>query len=125
MLDVIATTFVNLLTSASLIYLLGGVLLGLVVGILPALGGTAGMSLLIPFVFGLEPNNALAMMTGLLAVVATGDTVTSILMGIPGSAASQATILDGFPLAKQGQAARALRRPMWPRRRAASSAPWC
>jgi TctA family transporter len=52
--------------------------------------------------------SALALLIGLLAVVPTGDTFTSILMGIPGSAASQATILDGFPMAKRGEAARAL-----------------
>lgn len=45
---------------------------------------------------------------GLVAVVPTGDTFTSVLMGIPGSSASQATVMDGFPLAKKGQAARAL-----------------
>src|SRR5687768_17683800 len=60
-----------------------------VVGILPALGTTAGMALLVPFVFGMDQTAALAMMTGLLAVVATGDTVTSILLGIPGASRSE------------------------------------
>ncbi|NCV52798.1 MAG: tricarboxylate transporter, partial [Gammaproteobacteria bacterium] len=50
----------------------------------------------------------LALMIGLVAVVPTSDTFASVLMGIPGSSSSQATVLDGFPLAKQGQAARAL-----------------
>ncbi|MCC7427947.1 MAG: tripartite tricarboxylate transporter permease [Alphaproteobacteria bacterium] len=106
--DVMASSLANMFTLSMLPYLMGGVLLGLMVGVLPALGGTAGLSLLVPFVFGMEPNQALAMMTGLLATVNTGDTLTSVLMGVPGSAASQATILDGFPLAKKGQAARAL-----------------
>ena len=87
---------------------MGGVLIGLVIGVLPALGATAGMALLVPFVFDMQPENALAMMIGLLAVVATGDTVTSVLLGIPGGTSSQATVLDGFPLAKSGEAARAL-----------------
>ena len=81
---------------------------GLVVGILPGLGGIAGMSILLPFVYGMDTVSALALLIGLLAVVPTGDTFTSVLMGIPGSAASQATILDGFPMAKRGEAARAL-----------------
>jgi TctA family transporter len=56
----------------------------------------------------MDPTSALAMLIGLVAVIPTSDTFTSVLMGIPGSSASQATVLDGFPLAKQGQAARAL-----------------
>ncbi len=85
-----------------------GVLLGLVVGIFPGLGGIVGLSLLIPFIYGMDPVSALAMLVGLLAVIPTSDTFTSVLMGIPGSTASQATVLDGFPLAKKGEAARAL-----------------
>jgi TctA family transporter len=90
------------------LYVLLGVAVGLIVGILPALGTTAGMALLVPFVYGMPPAQGLAMMIGLLAVVATGDTVTSVLMGIPGATSSQATVLDGFPMARKGEAARAL-----------------
>jgi putative tricarboxylic transport membrane protein len=56
----------------------------------------------------MDPVSALAMLIGLIAVIPTSDTFASVLMGIPGSSASQATVLDGFQLAKQGQAARAL-----------------
>lgn len=98
----------TLTETSALIYLLFGALLGLTVGILPALGGAAGMSLLIPFIYGMEPNAAMAMIIGMLATVSTGDTITSVLLGVPGSASSQATVLDGFPMAKQGQASRAL-----------------
>lgn len=89
-------------------YLLGGVVMGLAVGVFPGLGGIAGLSLVLPFMFGMEPVYGLALMIGMLAVVPTSDTFASVLMGIPGSSASQATVLDGFPLAKKGQAARAL-----------------
>jgi TctA family transporter len=108
MADTIYSALVNLFAGWTPFYLLLGVLVGLVVGILPALGTTAGMALLVPFVFGMDKTAALAMMTGLLAVVATGDTVTSILLGIPGASSSQATVVDGFPMAKRGEAARAL-----------------
>jgi TctA family transporter len=84
------------------------VVVGLAVGILPGLGGIAGLSLLLPFLYGMDAVSALAMLVGLIAVINTSDTFTSVLMGIPGSSASQATVLDGFPLAQQGQAARAL-----------------
>jgi len=75
---------------------------------LPGLGGIVGFSILMPFIYGMDPVSALAMLIGLIAVIPTSDTFTSVLMGIPGSSASQATVLDGFSLAKQGQAARAL-----------------
>lgn len=89
-------------------YLVLGVLMGLCIGVFPGLGGIAGLSLLLPFMFGMEPLTGLALMVGMVAVVPTSDTFSSVLMGIPGSSASQATVLDGFPMAKKGQAARAL-----------------
>ncbi|WP_067221488.1 tripartite tricarboxylate transporter permease [Marinomonas gallaica] len=89
-------------------YLMLGVVIGLIVGIIPGLGGIAGMSLLLPFIYGMDASVGLGMLMGLVAVVPTGDTFTSVLMGIPGSSSSQATVMDGFPLAKKGQAARAL-----------------
>ena len=98
----------TLLSFEHLAYLLVGTTLGLMIGILPGLGGTAMLSLLLPFVFGKDPGPVLAMMVGLLAVNNTSDTFPAVLMGIPGSSSSQATIMDGFPLARKGEAARAL-----------------
>ncbi len=89
-------------------YLVLGVVMGLCVGVFPGLGGIAGLSLLLPFMFGMDPVLGLALMIGMVAVVPTSDTFASVLMGIPGSSASQATVLDGFPMAKKGEAARAL-----------------
>lgn len=108
MLDIIATTFVQLVTGWHLVYLLFGVLLGLVFGILPAMGGAAGMAVLLPFLFGMPPALALPMIMGMMAVTPTADTFSSVLMGIPGGNSSQATVLDGFPMSKRGEAARAL-----------------
>ena len=85
-------------------YLLLGVTLGLAIGVFPGLGGIAGLSLVLPFMFGLDPVLGLALMVGMVAVVPTSDTFASVLMGIPGSSASQATVLDGFPMAKKGLA---------------------
>lgn len=100
--------FVLIFQPMQLLYLIGGVLLGLSIGVLPGLGGIAGLALLLPFLYGMEPVSGLALMIGLIAVIPTSDTFSSVLMGIPGSSASQATVLDGFPLSKQGHAARAL-----------------
>ena len=102
--DAVALTF----QANVLLHLVLGVVMGLCVGVFPGLGGIAGLSLLLPFMYGMEPMSGLALMVGLVAVVPTSDTFASVLMGIPGSSASQATVLDGFPLAKRGEAARAL-----------------
>ncbi len=100
--------FVLIFQPVQLAYLIGGVLLGLSIGVLPGLGGIAGLALVLPFMYGMDPVSGLALMVGLIAVIPTSDTFSSVLLGIPGSSASQATVLDGFPLAKQGHAARAL-----------------
>ncbi|MYZ48232.1 tripartite tricarboxylate transporter permease [Propylenella binzhouense] len=98
----------NLLSFAYLPYLVGGAVLGLIVGIIPGLGGLAGLSLLLPFTMGLDANAAIAAMIGLGAVVATGDTIPAILLGVPGSVGAAATVVDGYPMSVKGQAGRAL-----------------
>ena len=109
MLDSLISAFGLIFSGAHFLYLLLGVVMGIFIGILPGLGGIVGFSILMPFIYGMDPVSALAMLIGLIAVIPTSDTFASVLMGIPGSSASQATVLDGFQLAKQGQAARALR----------------
>jgi putative tricarboxylic transport membrane protein len=106
--EAVVSALSQLFTFWHIVALCGGVALGLVVGILPGLGGVAGLSLILPFLFGAEPSIALAMMIGLQSVTATSDTFPSVLMGIPGTASSQATVMDGFPMSKKGEAARAL-----------------
>jgi putative tricarboxylic transport membrane protein len=108
MIEIAFSALLTVLSGWHILYMLLGVLVGLVVGILPGLGGIAGMAILLPFIYGMDPVSALGMLIGLVAVIPTGDTFTSVMMGIPGSSASQATVLDGFPLAKKGEAARAL-----------------
>jgi len=98
----------NLLSFAYLPYLIGGALIGLVVGIIPGLGGLAGLSLLLPFTLGLDAHAAIAAMIGLAAVVATGDTIPAVLLGVPGSVGSAATVVDGYPMSTKGEAGRAL-----------------
>ncbi|MGH7825712.1 MAG: tripartite tricarboxylate transporter permease [Candidatus Binatia bacterium] len=88
--------------------LAAGVVAGTVIGILPGLGGIACVAILLPFIYTLDVHTAMVLLVGSLAVVHTSDTITSVLIGTPGSAAGAATVLDGHPLAKEGQAARAL-----------------
>lgn len=89
-------------------FLFTGVVVGLFIGILPGLGGMVGMALLMPLTYGMDPVSGVAMLIGLSSVITTSDTFPSVLMGIPGSSGSQATIMDGYPLAKKGEGARAL-----------------
>lgn len=108
MFEVVLEAIATLLSVDHLAHLVLGVLLGLVIGVFPGLGGIAGLSLLLPFLYGMNEVSALATLVGLVAVIPTSATFTSVLMGIPGSSSSQATVLDGFALAKKGQASRAL-----------------
>lgn len=86
-----------------------GVLMGLMVGIIPGLGGVVGMSLLLPFVFGMEPTAGIAMLIGMVAVTQTSDIFPAVLFGIPGSTGGATLILDGYPLGRRGEAMRVLR----------------
>jgi putative tricarboxylic transport membrane protein len=95
-------------TPSHLGMLMAGVAAGTVIGILPGLGGIASVAILLPFIYTLDVHTAMVLLIGSLAVVHTADTITSILIGTPGGAATAVTVLDGYPLAKQGQAARAL-----------------
>ncbi len=108
MLDLVLNAFQTLFSLEHFPFLILGVLLGLVIGVFPGLGGIAGLSLLLPFIYGMDEVSALATLVGLVAVIPTSATFTSVLMGIPGSSSSQATVLDGFALAKKGEASRAL-----------------
>jgi putative tricarboxylic transport membrane protein len=88
--------------------LLLGVGIGFVVGILPGLGGAVTLALMLPFIYDMQPIPAFAFLLGMHAVVATTGDITSVLFGIPGEATTVATIFDGHPMAKRGEAGRAL-----------------
>ncbi len=85
-----------------------GVLLGLVIGVIPGIGGLAGMVLVLPFAFHMDAYSAFAFLIGMTSVTTTSDTVPAVLFGVPGTVGSAATVLDGHPLARKGQAGRAL-----------------
>lgn len=88
-------------------YLIAGVFLGMFFGAVPGLSGLVGMAILLPFTFDLDTYSAFAFIMGMYAITTTADTISSVLLGVPGTAGSQATILDGYPLAVKGEAARA------------------
>src|ERR1700746_2529431 len=100
--------FLLLMEPHRLMFLGLGCIMGLVLGIIPGIGGLTGTAMLLPFTFNMDPYAAFALLLGLGATTATGDPIPAILFGVPGGAASAATVLDGFPMAKKGEAGRAL-----------------
>jgi len=85
-----------------------GIAIGFAVGILPGLGGPTTLALMLPFVFKMTPVEAFAFLLGMAAVTNTTGDITSILFGIPGEPTTASTIVDGHPMAKNGEAGRAL-----------------
>src|SRR3989441_2711709 len=85
-----------------------GMGLGFVVGLLPGIGGAATLALMLPFIFKMSPAEAFAFLLGMHSVAATTGDITSVLFGVPGEAISAATVVDGYPMAKKGEAGRAL-----------------
>lgn len=96
------------LQPTNLLYLALGHVIGLVVGVLPAVGPPFAVALALPFTFGMDPTAALIFLCAIHATCAYGDSVTSILVDTPGSAISVPSCWDGFPLTRQGRGGLAL-----------------
>lgn len=96
------------LTPANLLYCFVGVLLGTLVGVLPGLGPSATIALLLPMIFHAPAVSAVIMLAGICYGAQYGGSTTSILLNIPGEASSVVTCLDGYQMAKQGRAGPAL-----------------
>ena len=97
-----------LLEPQRLMFLLFGVAAGLVIGVIPGVGGLTGFALLIPFTYTMDPMAAIAMLIGMQAVTTTSDSIPAVLIGVPGEASAQALVLDGHQMARRGEGARAL-----------------
>jgi putative tricarboxylic transport membrane protein len=95
-------------TAANLFYCLLGAVAGTLVGILPGLGPIAGIALLIPVTFGLNPTSAIIMLAGIYYGAMYGGSTTSILLNVPGETASVITCIDGYQMAQKGKAGPAL-----------------
>lgn len=98
----------TIFTPRNALFLLAGVLLGLLMGALPGLGGPVALALLIPLTYPLGVNVSIMILAATLGGVAFGGSVTAILFNTPGDAPNAATLLDGYPLARQGRATEAL-----------------
>lgn len=100
--------FTVAMTAQNLMFVVLGVVIGTVIGILPGLGPTATIALLLPFTYDIEPASAIILMAGVYYGSMYGGTITSVLLQIPGEAASAITAIDGYQMTRQGRAGPAL-----------------
>ena len=91
-----------------LLYAFVGCVIGTLVGVLPGVGPLAGISLLLPASFGLDATSAIVLLAGIYYGAMYGGSTTSILMRIPGEAASVMTCIDGYEMTRKGRAGAAL-----------------
>ena len=100
--------FATAVTPENLLFVLIGVLIGMLVGVLPGIGPVATIALLLPFTLNLDAATAVMMLAGVYYGAMYGGTITSVMLKVPGEAATLITLIDGYPMAKQGRAASAL-----------------
>lgn len=100
--------FQQILTLEAMFYLLAGVFIGNVAGLLPGLGATSGTAILLPLTFGMDAVNSLVMLAGIYYGTMYGGTISAMLINVPGTTAAAMSALDGYPLTKRGQGGKAL-----------------
>ncbi len=100
--------FAVVLTPFNLLLMCVGILLGVIIGVLPGLGGANGVAILLPLTFSMSPTSAIIMLSCIYWGALFGGAITSILFNIPGEPWSVATTFDGHPMARQGKADEAL-----------------
>ena len=107
-LSLLAQGFAIALTPTNLAYGFVGALVGTAIGVLPGLGPPATIALLLPITYGMAPTSAVILLAGIFYGAMYGGSTTSILLNIPGEAASVVTCIDGYQMARQGRAGAAL-----------------
>jgi putative tricarboxylic transport membrane protein len=108
MVNAFVSSFFQIFTATTFGLMTLGIVIGFAVGILPGLGGPTTLALMLPFVVKMNAVQAFAFLLGMAAVTNTTGDITSILLGVPGEPTTAATIVDGHPMAKKGEAGRAL-----------------
>ena len=103
-----ALAFAELASLDVILAIVVGTLVGVFVGALPGLGTTLGVTLMLPFSFGMDPIPAITLLLSVYCASTYGGAISAILVNTPGTAASAATSLDGFPMVKQGKASEAI-----------------
>ncbi len=106
MIDNLVLGFSTALSPENLLWCFVGVFAGTVIGLLPGLGSTTGVAVLLPLTLNFEPVTALIMLAGIYYGAQYGGTITSVLISTPGEASSVVTTLDGYQMARKGRAGR-------------------
>ncbi len=107
-MELILSGFANVLNIETLMYIVLGVSGGILIGALPGLTATMGVTLLLPLTFGMEASNGILLLLGIYIGAIYGGSISAILLRTPGTPAAAATALDGYELTKRGEAGRAL-----------------
>ena len=107
-MDAVVQGLTLVATPYSILLILCGVLMGVLIGALPGLSSPIGVALLLPFTITLEPVPAISMLAALYCAGTFGGSITAILINAPGAPPAVATAFDGYPMAKRGEAGRAL-----------------
>ncbi|GIG88286.1 tripartite tricarboxylate transporter permease [Plantactinospora endophytica] len=107
-LDPVLAGFGVVFTPINLLYVLAGVVIGMVIGVLPGLGPVATIALLLPITYEIPAESAIIMLAGIYYGAMYGGTITSVLLRLPGEAATVITTIDGYQMARQGRAGSAL-----------------
>ncbi len=108
MLHMLGSSFVSLLNLQTILLIFGGNLLGTFVGSIPGLGGAVLLTMLLPFIYGMSPLPALALLLAAHTGIYFSASITAILLNTPGAPESAATTFDGYAMSQQGKGARAL-----------------
>src|SRR5574342_276471 len=107
-LNNLASGFAVALTPTNLMYCFIGSFIGTAIGVLPGLGPPATIALLLPVTYGIPATSAVIMLAGIFYGAMYGGSTTSILLNVPGEAASVVTCIDGYQMARRGRAGAAL-----------------
>lgn len=107
MLEAIQTAGSEIFTLGRLSWLFCGVFLGMLIGVVPGLSGRVGLAILLPFLVKMDPASALVLIVAIHAITNTSDTIPAVLFGVPGTTGATATIMDGHPMARNGEVERA------------------
>lgn len=108
MFEYLMAGFANVFQPMNLLLTVFGTVVGVVIGCLPGLSGSMGIILLLPLTYTLEKSAALVMLCGIFCGSMFGGSVSAILLRTPGTPSATATLLDGYPLAQQGKAGKAI-----------------
>lgn len=105
--------FANVLVPSNLLFLVGGVVIGMVLGAIPGLTATMAIALVLPLTYSLNPIQSLTMMLAAYNAGTFGGSLAAILIGTPGTPAAAATVADGFGLARKGQVGKAVKTALY------------